>query len=68
MDDNDRASDSEEQDRILAQRRHAEQHQAAPGEECRHCDEPLEQHRQPFGTCIDCQTMVEQRARHYRRD
>lgn len=69
MDDAERAADLEEETRAHALKRQVElRHAATPASECEDCDAELLPHRQPYGTCIDCQTARELRDRHHRRD
>ena len=67
-DEYDRAQDLEEKDRDIAIQQHQGRPQPEPRDECADCDDPLPEHRRPFGTCITCQTTRENRARHYRKD
>lgn len=69
MDDFERAAQHEEEDRRIALKQQvAGRHPLEPGDTCADCDDPLPDHRKPYGTCIECQTARELRARHYRKD
>jgi Zn finger protein HypA/HybF involved in hydrogenase expression len=67
MDDFERASLHETKDRELRIREQLEKSKTQPATECADCDVELEPHRHEFGTCIECQTARENRARLYRK-
>jgi hypothetical protein len=67
MDDFERAALLEEEQRVISARNHAERDRSPPADECADCDIALEQHRREFGTCIECQSAREKRARLYRK-
>lgn len=68
MDDFERASHLEQEDREIALRAHAERNKTQPADECSDCDEPLDEHRKQYGICVECKTVREQRAKHHRQD
>ena len=68
MDDFERASRLEQEDREIAPRTHAERNRTKPANDCCDCDEPLEEHRKQYGICVECKTIREQRAKHQRQD
>lgn len=67
-DEFDRAQDAEEQIREIAIAEHRAKARARPRDDCADCDEPLPEHRRQYGTCVGCQTIREQRARHLRKE
>jgi len=66
VDDFERAAQHEEEERRIALQQHASRAHREPRADCEDCGVDLEQHRHQYGTCIDCQTSREARAKHYR--
>lgn len=67
-DEFDRAQDLEEKERQIALQEHQRRTQTTARPDCADCSCELAPHRQPYGTCIECQTDREKKARLYRKD
>lgn len=63
-DEFDRAQEIEQRDRDLAVAEQLRRGAAKPSDDCRDCDEPLEDHRKPYGICVHCKTIQENNERH----
>lgn len=67
-DEFDRAQEHEERERQILLQEQLRRGAPTPGDDCRECDEPLEDHRKKYGICVHCKTVQETNEKHHRRN